>query len=597
MPDDINGALPPVTGFGSDTGAVQRLLERVSSERLMATTAEIAKQERLSGSDGEYEAFEWIRDQLEEYGFTAELITHDAYISLPASSSLRLADGTTIPCIAHAFTASTPASGLTAPLIRISSLEAATRETVEGKIVLLEGRGSGMGTLHLEALGALGQIYVHGERMHETAVSPQWGSPTDLVIDNYPKTPSIAIREVDYRKLEALLIAGQVNVTLRTEVLTQWTRTPLLTADLRGESPEFVLLSCHVDAWHLGAMDNGSANATVMEVGRILASSGTPLRRSLRLAFWSGHSHGKYSGSAWYADDNWHELRELCVAHVNCDSTGGIGATDLTTPPTMPETHAVAEHAINLVTGVKIVGKRVGRFGDQSFLGIGIPSLYASLSGQPNEPTDRSRAESAIGGRSTTLGWWWHTPEDTLDKVDPGNLVRDTKVYLATVFELTNRELLPLDFRKAVSDARQSLSHHSDPKADVLNLRQTYLMLDTLEAELADFYAELQGEATVPIAVANDTLLKLARRLIPFRYHESSIFEHDWGGELIPVPRLRELRDLNNLDPGHSDYFALRTRLKRALNSIEHDILCAIDLVREARGSRNVESFRRKLAS
>src|SRR5690606_30612667 len=120
--------------------------------------------------------------------------------------------------------------------------------------------------------------------------------------------------------------------------------------------------------------------------------------------------------------------------------------------------HAVAKHSIDMVTGVQLVGKRVGRFGDQSFLGIGVPSLYASLSGQPSVQTDKSKQESSVGGRSSTLGWWWHTPEDTIDKVDESNLVRDTKVYLATVYRFVNSELLPVDYRKAIGDAKEILS-------------------------------------------------------------------------------------------------------------------------------------------
>src|SRR5690554_5401114 len=111
MPVDDDRTMPPVAGFGSDKDVLQRLLSQVSGERLKATTAEIAKQERLSGSEGEYEAFEWIQGQLEAYGFATRLLTHDAYISLPVSASLRLEDGTDVPCIAHAFTASTPGGG------------------------------------------------------------------------------------------------------------------------------------------------------------------------------------------------------------------------------------------------------------------------------------------------------------------------------------------------------------------------------------------------------------------------------------------------------------------------------------------------------
>src|SRR5690606_22581530 len=143
-------------------------------------------------------------------------------------------------------------------------------------------------------------------------------------------------------------------------------------------------------------------------------------------------------------------------------------------------------------------------------------------------------------------------------------------------------ELLPFDFRKAVQAARRAISSYSGPSAETLGLDQTLHLLDTLEAELAEFYSELQGDPPVPAAVASSTPLKLARYPVPFRYHESSILEHDWGGERVPVPGLGQVRNLQERDPSGSEYLALGTRLKRVLNSIEHDIIRAIDLVREA---------------
>src|SRR5439155_1330942 len=84
------------------------------------------------------------------------------------------------------------------------------------------------------------------------------------------------------------------------------------------------LLAGHVDSWHYGAMDNAGANAVMMEAGRLLAR--TRLYRGLRLTFWSGHSHGRYAGSAWYVDSHWDELNARCAAHLNVDSVGGRGA-------------------------------------------------------------------------------------------------------------------------------------------------------------------------------------------------------------------------------------------------------------------------------
>lgn len=539
------------------------MLSRIDPERLMATTAGIARWERLSGSKDELAAFHYIREQLESFGLTTLLEFHDAYISLPGPARLVVDDGTTVACSGHAFTAATTADGVRGELVWLPDPKSATREDVAGKVVMLAGRASAMGTLHLEELGAAAQIYVHGERIHETGVSPQWGSPSDRQRDSYPRTPGIAIRQADADRLRQLLATRTVSVTVHSSVATGWRSTPLLTADIPGSDPEFVLVSCHVDSWYFGAMDNGSANATILEVARLLADERARLRRGVRFAFWSGHSHGKYSGSAWYAIDRWLELERLCVAHVNCDSTGGMGASDLTAAPSMPETWQLAADAIRDIAGQKLVGKRIGRFGDQSFYGIGVPCIFASLSTQGEPPREGAEATVAEGGRSGTLGWWWHTPEDTIDKVDPANLARDTGVYLAVTYRLAASPRLPLDFRRAAEDTAAIVATHAEAAGDHLDFGGLTESLERLGGRLRDFY-------DAPPADFNRRVLRLARLLIPLRYQESGRFAHDWGGELRPMPVLADTALLATASPDEARF--LLVRLKQALRAAEHAV-------------------------
>src|SRR5690606_16598121 len=123
---------------------------------------------------------------------------HDAYISLPGKGSLELGGGIpSISCRPMSFTGSTPAGGLRGELCFVGDLGSADTADVAGRIAVVEGRASAMGVLKLEQLGAIGQIYVQGAQIHETAVSPQWGSPTDRVRDTYPTTPCVGILGAD----------------------------------------------------------------------------------------------------------------------------------------------------------------------------------------------------------------------------------------------------------------------------------------------------------------------------------------------------------------------------------------------------------------
>ena len=163
-------------------------------------------------------------------------------------------------------------------------------------------------------------------------------------------------------------------------------------------------------------MDNGSANATMLECARVLAQHRGAWQRGLRLCFWSGHSHGRYSGSSWYVDNHWDELERCCA--VPCQrwtARAGWAPPSLSEAASAPELAAVLAKAIGLETGQPHDGKRNARNSDMSFWGIGIPSMLGSLSHQPPGPVAMRNA----------LGWWWHTEHDLLDKVDQANLVRD----------------------------------------------------------------------------------------------------------------------------------------------------------------------------
>ena len=135
--------------------------------------------------------------------------------------------------------------------------------------------------------------------------------------------------------------------------------------------------------------------------------------------------------------------------HVNVDSTGGVGAVVLKNAAAAPELIALAGDAIGEQAGSEYAGKRMSRSSDQSFWGIGIPAMFGALSEQPPAPVKMRNA----------LGWWWHTPHDLLDKIDEKNLVRDTRVFVHTLWRLLTDPVLPLDFATHAQRAAGGTGH------------------------------------------------------------------------------------------------------------------------------------------
>lgn len=316
-----------------DDQRLRDVTQSVSAAELMRHLRELARWVKLPATADEAASLNYIRQLLTEYGFATELLLHDAYISLPGCARVVI-DGEDCTSITHSFSRATPAPGLTADLIYVAagSDQDFSHSNVRGRIVLVDGLAAPAVTDRASRAGAVGQLHVSPDQhLHEMCISPVWGSPAASKLADLPRTVVCTISPAAGAPLRQRLSAGEKpRVTMHTAVDTAWRKTPILVADLEVpaglHNPPFVLFSGHHDTWHYGVMDNGSANATMLEVARLCAGRRAAWRRGLRICFWSGHSQGRYSGSAWYTDTHWDELEQRCVAHINVDSTGASGA-------------------------------------------------------------------------------------------------------------------------------------------------------------------------------------------------------------------------------------------------------------------------------
>jgi aminopeptidase YwaD len=534
------------------------LCDAVDGSILMGHLEELARWVKLSGTPDELQSLRYLEAELDRYGYRTTLIMHDAYISLPGRARVDV-DNRSLNSITHSFSRSSPANGVTGRLVYVGEgdkMDFGSRD-LRGAIVLMEGIASPAQADRASRAGAVGQIQISPhEHLHEMCVSPVWGSPSAETQSDLPTTVVCTVSDQDGSALRERLARGeQPKVTLHAEVDTRWRQTPILQAEINGPDAEgpFILFSGHHDTWYYGVMDNGAANATMLEVARLMAREQVKWRRGLRLCFWSGHSHGRYSGSSWYADQNWDELEQRCAVHVNVDSTGGVGATVLQNAASAPELIPLAGEAIGEQAGSEYAGKRMSRSSDQSFWGIGIPAMFGALSEQPPAPVKMRNA----------LGWWWHTPHDLLDKVDEQNLVRDTRVFVHTLWRLLSDPVLPLDFS---THARVLL----DELATLRSSLGERLSVDALIAaaeRLRDCAACAHSDAA---------LMRASRALAPVYYSTGDRFAHDPALPLPAWPVLDPLRKLAKMAPGTDSARFLTVSATRGRNRLAYALREAI---------------------
>jgi hypothetical protein len=537
---------------------LQSLCDAVDGALLMRHIGEFARWIKLSGSEGEADSLRYVRARLDEYGFATQLLHHDAYISLPGRSLVQV-DNATLRSITHSFSRAAP-EGVRGRLVHVGAGSDAdfAGHDVRGCIVLVDGIATPPVSLRASRAGAIGQLHISPhEHLHEMCISPVWGNPSAETVGELPSTVVCSVLLSDGTTLRERLARGeQPAVTLQAEVDTGWRKTPILVADLNvGDDAPFVLFSGHHDTWHYGVMDNGSANASMLEVARLCAGKQGQWQRGLRLCFWSGHSHGRYAGSTWYVDEHWDELDRRCVAHINVDSVGAEGADILGNVGSMSALGALAAEAIETHAGQRLHGKRMSRGADQSFNGVGLPALFGDLS----EPVP-----TPVGAHC----WWWHTPDDLADKLSEPNMVRDTRIYVHAVWRLLTDRVLPLDFGAYAEELLGELARLRTALGERLSVDG---LVDAAKG-LRESATGLNGDAEQ----VNRALMRMSRALVPMDYTSGDRFAHDPALALPAWPTLQPLNALAGAAAESDQVRFLTVDAVRARNRLAHALREAV---------------------
>jgi hypothetical protein len=548
-----------VSGLGDDT--LQQVKSGVSGARMMATLSHLARWTKLAGTAEELESLKGLSREFEDIGFRVEILHHDAYISLPGPASLVIGNRN-YTCITHSMAKATEASGLVGELIDVGAGTEQDLAALDlaGKIAVIDGIANPAAVLRLSRCKVAGIIHVSPhEQRHEMCVSPIWGSPSIKTMGDLPDCAVVTVNDEDGAGIRAELAANRgLKAQIKAEVDTGWRKTPLLVAEMdvpdASEAQPYVLFSAHHDTWYYGVMDNGSANAVVVEAARLAAQHREKWRRGLKICIWSGHSQGRYSGSAWYVDQNWHDLNARCLAHLNIDSPGGIGANNLANTGVMSALHPLAAQAIAAETGQKLAGKPKVRSADESLQSVGVPSMFGSLSGQILSPDSKMR---------NALGWWWHTPEDLIDKIDETNLVRDARIVTECLWRLLADSVVPIDVLAPLGELTQEVRQLAGKLGSLLDLEPLTRRIEHLDEIFRGIRTAFAPEdANFAIKLATRELVMLQHSHGDRFIHEAAINQPIW-------PVLEPLRRLAATEPGSDRAKFAHVDAVRALTRIE----------------------------
>src|SRR5580704_5497540 len=194
-------------------------------------------------------------------------------------------------------------------------------------------------------------------------------------------------------------------------------------AEIRGrEKPEdFVVIGAHLDSWDLGtgALDDGCNVAMLIDAARIIHSSGTIPRRSIRFVLFTGEEQGML-GSAAYAHAHRAELDRMVAAVIFDSGVGKITGYSLGGRKDIEP--AVREALQPLHTFAPL---------DFTFdAGMDTDNFDFILEGVPTLESNQEPANYMVN---------YHAASDTYDKVDFKELKRSVAVAAITAFALADR--------------------------------------------------------------------------------------------------------------------------------------------------------------
>jgi hypothetical protein len=233
----------------------------------------------------------------------------------------------------------------------------------------------------------------------------------------------------------------------------------------------------------------------------------------------------------------------------------------------MGEIEHITGAVVRELSGQEPNVRRPLKAGDQSFLGVGLPSLgaYRML------PLDHPERK-AVGGCGG--GYWWHSPEDTLDKADANILAEDVAVYAAMTARMCEPAVIPYDFGPSANDFIESLTEQQEIAGKHLDLSGVIAQAHAYAAAAA----KLASSEAKDVVARNNGMKRLSQIVNPALFTIDGPYEFDPALQLPVLPGLAPMKQLATLEPKSDEYQFLLTKLRRQRNRINDALLQATAL-------------------
>lgn len=548
--------------------------EQINIENIWKDLETFSHLERYTGSEEGEKAVDLICSRMEEYGVEYVREKYDIFRSLPLGGSLKIDTTTgetfTFPLTPYVYSAN--CVDLEAPIVfdevgrkkggalmlfdtgkEVSTQKDESKRfaNMEGKIVFTLEASYDF-AMKAKRAGAIAIVTAYAlDKVHHGSLGSVWGNPdVDALVSMYPWIPYGEMKKSDSDKLVALMDAGEVlRAVMNIQQDNNIVNASVPVATIHGQSDKFVLISGHYDSWYEGMTDNASANISMIEMARILKKYEGKLRRSVKLAWWCGHSDARYAGSTCYSDHHYMELQENCVAHLNMDISGFADLDHVSFLTSLFENDEFDMEILKEYNKEEPEEcKPMTRFADQTFWATRVPFTVMPKFGVYH-----------FGSMDISF---WHTPEDTFDKLNKPSVLRDASCMLKLACYYIESEQLPADFSKFLDFMDRELHEIQDNTESEFDLSPVWPCLNRVKETAATL------EEMMPGRDSDDIIIKAGGELTRLVYSYSSRYTHDTA---LPQPRYPKLsiavdKTRDNTTPDY--YLALQTTFQRHVNRL-----------------------------
>jgi len=388
---------------------------------------------RLAGSEADARAVEWAKEKFKALGYDKVWTEPVTFPKWERRSESARVLGPHAQALHLTALGGSPGGTVEAQLVRFDSLDAlqkATPGSLAGKIAFVDYQmlrardGSGYGpasAVRSRGPSAAIRAGAIGYLMRSAGTDSHRNPHTGITRydEGLTPIPSAALSVPDAAQLSRLLALGPVTVRLSLDCgwNGEYTSHNVI-GEITGRSKpgEVVVIGGHLDSWDLGtgAIDDGAGIGITMAAGHLIGKLLKRQRpaRTIRVIAFANEEQGLYGGKA-YAQKYTADLRKHQLGAESDFGAGRVYAFAAKTPDHAKAAVAqIAQALAPLGIEHRVDGEGCGP--DLSpFHAIGMACAVLSQDG-----TDYFDLH--------------HTPDDTLDKIDPQALAQNVAAY--TVF-------------------------------------------------------------------------------------------------------------------------------------------------------------------